>query len=78
MSDSSVLERTESDLYKINWLVASFYLISIVFGALRQVSIVSHSYQNFFGFLGSDFNLDNGLRDQLIMRFVSVGIKVRL
>jgi hypothetical protein len=47
---SSVLERTESDLSKINWLRGVILLNPIVFGALGQVSIVSHSYQTYFGF----------------------------
>jgi hypothetical protein len=38
---------------------------------LGQVSIVSHSYQTYFGFLGSDLNLDCGLRDHVITRFAS-------
>jgi hypothetical protein len=40
-------------------------------GALGQVSIVSHSYQTYFGFPGSDLNLDYGLRDHVITRFAS-------
>jgi len=40
-------------------------------GVLRQVSIVSHSYQTYFSFLGSDFNLDSGLHDHVITRFSS-------
>ena len=47
-------------------------------GALRQVSIVSHSYQTYFGFPGSNLNLDCGWRDHVIMRFASVGIRARL
>jgi hypothetical protein len=39
---------------------------------------VSHSYQTYFGFPGSDRNLDCGLRDHVIMRFASVGIRSRL
>jgi len=39
---------------------------------------VSHSYQTYFGFPGSDLNLDCGLRDHVIMRFASVGIRARL
>jgi hypothetical protein len=39
---------------------------------------VSHSYQTYFDFPGSDFNLDCGLRDHMITRFASVGIKARL
>jgi hypothetical protein len=40
---SSVLKQTESDLSKIH---------SNSIGALGQVSIVSHSYQTYFSFLG--------------------------
>jgi len=32
---------------------------------------VSHSYQTYFGFPGSDLNLDCGLRDHVITRFAS-------
>jgi hypothetical protein len=39
---------------------------------------VSYSYQTYFGFLRSDLNLDCGLHDHMIMRFVSIGIKARL
>jgi hypothetical protein len=60
---SSVLERTESDLSKINWLHDIILFYSNSGGALGQVSIVSHSYQTYFGFSGSDLNLDYGLRD---------------
>jgi hypothetical protein len=37
-----------------------------------QVFIVSHSYQTYFGFLGSDLNLDYELHDHVIMRFASI------
>ncbi|KAL3566427.1 hypothetical protein D5086_031842 [Populus alba] len=37
----------------------------------EAVSIVSHSYQTYFGFSGSDLNLDCGLRDHVITRFAS-------
>jgi hypothetical protein len=47
-------------------------------GVLGQVSIVSHSYQTYFSFPGSDLNLDYGLRDHMITRFASVGIRARL
>jgi hypothetical protein len=47
-------------------------------GALGQVSIVSHSYQTYFGFPRSDLNLDCGLRDHVMTRFASVGIRARL
>jgi hypothetical protein len=43
---SLVLEQTESDLSKINWLRGIIQLHSNSAGALRQVFIVSHSYQN--------------------------------
>jgi hypothetical protein len=39
---------------------------------------MSHSYQTYFGFPGLDLNLDCGLRDHVIMRFASVGIRARL
>jgi hypothetical protein len=34
---------------------------------------VSHSYQAYFCFPGSDLNFDCGLRDNVITRFASVG-----
>ena len=40
-------------------------------GALGQVSIVSHSYQTYFGFPRSNLNLNCGLRDHMITRFAS-------
>jgi hypothetical protein len=33
--------------------------------------MVSHSYQTYFGFSGSDLNLDCGLHDHVITRFAS-------
>ena len=39
---------------------------------------MSHSYQTYFGFPGSDLNFDCGLRDHVITRFASVGIRARL
>jgi hypothetical protein len=45
---------------------------------MGHVSIVSRSYQTYFGFSKSDLNLDCGLRDHVITRFVSVGIRARL
>jgi hypothetical protein len=39
---------------------------------------VSHSYQTHFDFSGSYLNLDCGLRDHVITRFASVGIRARL
>ena len=47
-------------------------------GALGEISIMSHPYQTYFSFLGSDLNLDYGLRDHVITRFASVGIRARL
>jgi len=39
---------------------------------------VSHSYQTYFGFPGSDLNLDCELRDHVITRFVSeLGFETR-
>jgi hypothetical protein len=63
---SSVLERTESDLSKINWLYGVILLHFNSVGALGQVFIVSHSYQTYFGFPRSDLNLDCGLRDHKV------------
>jgi hypothetical protein len=34
--------------------------------------MVSHSYQTYFNFPGSDLNLDCGLRDHVITRFASL------
>jgi hypothetical protein len=72
---SSVLEQIESDLSKINWLRGVIVLHSNSVSALGQVSIVSHSYQTYFGFPGSDLNLDCGLRDHVITRFVSCSVR---
>jgi hypothetical protein len=66
-----VLERTEYNLLKINWLCGVIQLHSNSVGALGQVFIVSHSYQTYFGFPESDFNLDYGLHGHMIMRFAS-------
>jgi hypothetical protein len=60
---SLVIEQTEFDLWKINWILGVIRFYSNSVGALGQVSIVSHSYQTSFGFPGSDLNLDYGLRD---------------
>jgi hypothetical protein len=67
----SILEQTESNLSKIKWLRGIILLHSNNGGALGQVSIVSHSYQTYFDFSGSDLNLNCGLRDHVIMRFAS-------
>jgi 4-amino-4-deoxy-L-arabinose transferase-like glycosyltransferase len=57
-----VLERTKSDLLKINWLRGIILLIPIVLVPWAM----SHSYHTYFGFPGSDLNLDCGLRDHEI------------
>jgi hypothetical protein len=67
----SVLWRTKSDLFKINLPFGIILLHSNSVGTLCQVSIVSHSYQTYFGFPGPDLNFDCGLRDHMISRFVS-------
>jgi len=46
--------------------------------ALEQVCIVSHSYHTYFGFPRSDLNLDCGLPDHVITRFILVSIRARL
>jgi hypothetical protein len=66
-----VLERIEFDLSKINWLRGVILLHSNSVGALKQVSIVSHSYQTYFGCPRSDLNLHCGLRGHVITRFAS-------
>jgi hypothetical protein len=65
---SSVLERTESDLSKINWLCGVTLLHPNSVGALGQVSIVSHSYHIYFDFPELDLNLDCGLHDYVITK----------
>jgi hypothetical protein len=74
---SSVLERTEFDLSKINWL-RDVILFNPIVWCLGQVSIVSYSYHTYFGFLGSGLNLDCGLCDHVITRFASSYICVTL
>jgi hypothetical protein len=39
---------------------------------------VSHSYHTYFGFTGSDLNLDCGFHDLVITRFALVSIRARL
>jgi hypothetical protein len=70
-----VLEGIESDLSKIIWLCGIIQIHSNSGGALRQVSIMSHSYQTYFDFLGLDLDFNSGF---LIMRFTSVAIRARL
>jgi hypothetical protein len=75
---SLVLERIKFDLSKINWLRGVILLHSNLIVVLGQVSIVSHSYQTYFGFPRSYLNLDCGLCDHMITRFTSIGIRARL
>jgi hypothetical protein len=67
----SVLEWTKSNLSKIKWFHDVILLHSNSVGALGQISIVLDSYKTYFSFLGSDLNLDYGLRDHMITRFAS-------
>jgi hypothetical protein len=72
-----IFELTEFDLSKIKWLCGIIQLHPHNVGALRQVFIMSHSYQISFSFLGSDLNLNCRLRDHKLTRFTSVGIRAR-
>ena len=74
---SSVLKWTEFDLSKINWLRGVILLIPIVLVFWNRFSLC-HSYQTYFGFPRSDLNLNCRLRDHMIMKFASVGIRARL
>ena len=69
---SSVLERIEFDLSKINWFRGIIWLHSNNVGALRHVSIMSHFYHTSFGFLGSYLYLDYGSHDHMITKFTSL------
>jgi hypothetical protein len=60
---TSVLQWTKFDLSKINWFSSIILFYSNSIGALRQVFIMSHSYQIYFSFLGSNLNLDCDLHD---------------
>ena len=64
---SSVLERTKSNLLKINYFCGVILLHSNSFGALGQVFIMSHSYQTLILIVGC-----------VTMRFALVGIRARL
>ena len=55
---SSILEWIESNISKINWLRDVILFHSNSVGTLGQVFIVSHFYQIYFVFSGSDLNLD--------------------
>jgi hypothetical protein len=67
-----VLEQTESDLSKINWLRDVIRFHSNNVDALRQVFIVLYSYQISFGFLRSNLNLNCGLHDHEIRIYISM------
>jgi hypothetical protein len=64
---SSVLERTKSNLLKINYFCGVILLHSNSFGALGQVFIMSHSYQTLILIVGC-----------VTMRFALVDIRARL
>jgi hypothetical protein len=51
---SSILERTEFDFLKINWLRGIILLHFNSVGALGKIFIVSHSFQTYFCFSGSN------------------------
>jgi hypothetical protein len=58
-------KKKESDLSKINRLRGIILLIPIVLVPWDRFPLC-HSYQTYFGFPGSDLNLDCGLRDHKI------------
>ena len=68
---SSVFEWTESDLSKINWLRGVILLNPIVLVPWGRFPLCYTPYQTYFGFPGSNLNLDCGLRDHVITRFAS-------
>jgi len=75
---SSVLERTESDLLKINWLRGVILLNPVVLVPWGRFPLCHTPIRPISAFSGSDLNLDCGLRDHVITRFASVGIRARL
>ena len=75
---SLVLERTESDLSKINWLRGVILLIPIVLVPWGRFPLCHTPIRPYFGFPGSDLILGCGLRDHVITRFASGGIRARL
>jgi len=75
---SSVLERTESDLLKINWLRGVILLNPVVLVPWGRFPLCHTPIRPISAFPGSDLNLDCGLRDHVITRFASVGIRARL
>jgi hypothetical protein len=64
------------DLEQTKWLYDVILLHYKSVGTLGQVFIVSHSYQTYFGFPGSDVNLDCGLRYHIITMFASTQVFV--
>jgi hypothetical protein len=68
---SSVLERNESDLSKVNWLRDVILLISIVLVPWGRFSLCHTPIRPISTFPGSNLNLDCGLRDHVITRFAS-------
>ena len=68
---SSVLERNESDLSKVNWLRGVILLISIVLVPWGRFSLCHTPIRPISAFPGSNLNLDCGLRDPVITRFAS-------
>ena len=75
---SSVLERTESDLSKINLLRGVILLNPIVLVPWGRFPLCHTPIRPISAFPGSDLNLNCGLRDHVITRFASVGIRARL
>ena len=73
-----VLERTESDLSKINWLRGVILLLPIVLVPWGRFPLCHTPIRPILAFPGSDFILRCGLRDQVIMRFASGDIRDRL
>ena len=75
---SSVLERTESDLSKINWLRGVILLLPIVLVPWGRFPLCHTPIRPISAFPGSDLILRCGLRDHVITRFASGGIIARL
>ena len=68
---SSVLERTESDLSKINWLRGVILLLPIVLVPWGRFPLCHTPIRPISAFPGSDLILRCGLRDHVITRFAS-------
>ena len=81
MSDSCSLQflnEVNLTYQRLTGFVASFYFIPIVLVPWGRFPLCHTPIRSFFDFLGSDLNLDCGLHDHVITRFVLVGIRVRL